>query len=170
MTAATAAPTIATTTAALRLRPCFVDVHGATLKLRAIQAGDCRLRLALVRHLDEREPPRLTGVTIGDHADALNRAVWRECRRQIILRGLEIEITYEYLGHLLLLVLLMFGTRALDLGLLNNRTRRSGTEEARESTAGKAETLIQSQYNSPGSSFNPGRFEFCLFRHLVEGF
>jgi hypothetical protein len=96
-TAATA--TITTATAALRFRTSFVHVHRSTVKFRAVQRGDCRIRLATIRHFNESESTRLTGIPVGDNVDVVDGTVRGESGPQIILRGLKIEIAYEYIGH-----------------------------------------------------------------------
>jgi hypothetical protein len=93
------AATITTATAALRFRTSFVHVHRSTVKFRAVERGDCRIGLATIRHFNESESTRLTGIAVGDNVDVVDGSIRSESGPQIILRGLKIEIAYEYVGH-----------------------------------------------------------------------
>lgn len=81
-TVAATAATVAATAAVLA-RTRFVHGQGAALQVGAVEGGDSRLRLRLVRHLHEAEAPCPAGVPVGRDAGAGHGAVRGKCRFQI---------------------------------------------------------------------------------------
>jgi hypothetical protein len=67
--AASSASTSTSAAAAARLAFArFVHGQSAAVKRRPVERADGRLRVGLAREVDECEPARLTGVTVGDKA------------------------------------------------------------------------------------------------------
>ena len=87
----------------LLTRPGLVDVHGAAVQLTAIQRLDGFGCIVAAGHLDKREAARLAGVTVTHDADPFDRAVGGKCSLKLIFRGLVGKVSYENIGHLLLL-------------------------------------------------------------------
>jgi hypothetical protein len=89
----------AATSTACRLGSGFINVHGSSVQLRAIQLLDGGLGFAAIGHLDESKAARLASVTVGYDIDALDSAVLRESCEQVVLRGLKIEVPHKNIGH-----------------------------------------------------------------------
>src|SRR6188474_711670 len=82
----------------IRLRLRLVHLERTTVHLVAVQALDAAGGIGL-RHLDEAEATRLTGVTIGDQGDRLDRPVLRKQRPDSRFIGGERQVAYVNLSH-----------------------------------------------------------------------
>jgi len=89
--AATTTATIATAAVLARLR--LVDRQRAALQLGAVQGDDRRLRLRLVRHLDEAEAAGATRVAVRRYARGCNRAVRRESGLEVALARVKTKVS-----------------------------------------------------------------------------
>jgi hypothetical protein len=89
--AATAART--KSTAARRLRPRLVYVHGAAVQICAIQRGNCCFRLLAVRHFNKCEPPRLSAVPIGNEINSIDLPKLGKRGFNLCLCGTETEVS-----------------------------------------------------------------------------
>ena len=71
-----AAPSLEAATAAraaaFGTRTGFIHVNGASTQLSSIQSRDCGLRFIGVRHFDESESARLTGLPVIDDGNAID--------------------------------------------------------------------------------------------------
>src|SRR5688572_6291025 len=85
-------------TGPIRLRLRLVHLERTTVHLVAVQALDAAGGIGL-RHLDEAEAARLTGVTIGDQGDRLDRPVLRKKRPDSRFVGGERQVAYVNLSH-----------------------------------------------------------------------
>src|SRR5688572_19372899 len=77
-------------------------VHGqrAALEVGAVHGGD--RRLGPVRHLDEREPAAPAGLPVRHHLGANHGPVLTECFGQVLVRGLERDVSdIQLLTHAL---------------------------------------------------------------------
>jgi len=84
---------------AVGLRLGFVHLQRATVHLVAIEALDGAGGVR-IRHLDEAEAARTTGVTVVDQGDGLDGAVRREQRADGGLVGRERKVSNVDLAHL----------------------------------------------------------------------
>src|SRR5262249_49123069 len=73
----------------------FIHVQGAAVHLGAVELRNRGFRLALVGHLDKRETPGLSCVAIRHDVHAIHVPVLGERRMQLILGGLEAQISNE---------------------------------------------------------------------------
>ena len=89
--ATTTAATIATAAVLARLR--LVHRQRAALQLGAVQRDDRRLRLRLVRHLDEAEAAGAARVAVRRYARARNRAVRRESGLEVAFARVKTKIS-----------------------------------------------------------------------------
>src|SRR5215469_2880551 len=91
---AIASAVAAATAAAASRRPLvgFVDAQRASPELATVEALHRRGRAVRVRHLDECEPARTTGLAVHDHGDRLDLAVLLEGLSQLGLGGGERKI------------------------------------------------------------------------------
>jgi hypothetical protein len=96
--ATTAKPSPATTPTG-RFRARFVHVEGAAIQFGSIQLSDGRLRVLRVGHFYEGKAAGLTGVPVRDDIDSFNVAELGKSREQVLLRGLEAEITDKNVAH-----------------------------------------------------------------------
>jgi hypothetical protein len=95
--ATAAKPSPATPTGRFRAR--FVHVEGAAIQLGSIQLSDGRLRLLRVGHFYKGKAAGLTGVSVRDDIDPFNVAELGKSGEQVLLRGLEAEISYKNVAH-----------------------------------------------------------------------
>jgi hypothetical protein len=103
-TASTAAAETTASTAALPGAR-FVHIDLTAADISTIESRNRALRLAVIRHLDEPETARTSGIAIGDEADAFHRTVRFEQSPNTRFRCAEIQIAYENILHLSLLIL-----------------------------------------------------------------
>lgn len=109
-TAATTAKTTTTTAArrtAIRPRTCFVDVHGSSSKLPAVQSGDCFFGFGVVGHLNKSKASGLTGLAIGHNTDTFNGSVSFKKGTDRVFGRSEAEVSYKNVLHCLLVSLLI---------------------------------------------------------------
>jgi hypothetical protein len=96
---ATTAPPTVFFSAVLYFGTSFVNVNGPARKLRAIQLGNRLVSLIRIGHLYECKASRSSGVTIRHECYSIYLAVLRKELTQVILSGMEIEITNKYVFH-----------------------------------------------------------------------
>jgi hypothetical protein len=80
-------------------RTSFADVQGSAVELLAIQFCDCPIRFRIIAHLNESKASGLTGVSIRDQADTVNRTKCFKHGSNRIFGSPEAEIPYENLFH-----------------------------------------------------------------------
>jgi hypothetical protein len=80
-------------------RACFIHCQGATVEVLAVQIGDRTIRFLGIRHFDECEAARATGVTIRDQVDLQNLSETLEGRPQTVLGRLKAQISYKNILH-----------------------------------------------------------------------
>jgi hypothetical protein len=95
-TAAKPSPATATTG---RFRACFVHVESAAIQFGSVQLSNGRLRILRVGHLYEGKAAGLTRVPVRDDIDSFNVAELGKSGEQVLLRGLEAEISYKNVAH-----------------------------------------------------------------------
>ena len=95
-TAATAATTATTATrrSPVFARPCLVDGQGTTREFSAVKGLDGRFGGGVIRHLDEAEASRLSGIPVGDYSCRLHGTVRRESALKLFLSHLERKIAH----------------------------------------------------------------------------
>ena len=87
--ATVAAKTTTAATAALRLRTCFIDIDGAAAHVAVL----------VVRHFNESEAPRTSGIAVHHDADAIHWPVGLEGLPEFVLICVETEITDKDVFH-----------------------------------------------------------------------
>jgi hypothetical protein len=101
------ATTAAETTAATAAFPWtrFVHIDLPAADIGAVESRNRAFRFAVIRHLHEPETARTSGIAIRDEADAFHRTVSFEQSPNTRFRCAEIQIAYENILHLSLLIL-----------------------------------------------------------------
>ena len=98
--ARSAATPISAPRAPLGLRTGLVYDEVAVTEQTTVEHLDRLCRLLLRGHLDEAEAPGATGKLVRDDPDRFHRPGLREQLAQVLLGGLEGEVTYEqFCGH-----------------------------------------------------------------------
>jgi hypothetical protein len=82
---ATSAAATSATTGPIAARAGLADVKGATVHFFAVQAGDSRLGLGIVRHLNKAEPTGITREVVLDDTDLGYRAKGLELLAKLVL-------------------------------------------------------------------------------------
>jgi len=98
--ATTASAPIATTTAAaLGLGAGFVDVDGAPANLATVEGCDRFFAVFVAGHLDKTETAGAAGIAIGHDAHTVHLSVTFEKLPELILTGIEAEVSYKDILH-----------------------------------------------------------------------
>jgi len=95
---------VATISAAARSTICFgtgfIDVQCSSVKVGAIQSSDCPIAFRVVAHFNESKTSGLSGIPIGDDADAINSAMCCEHGSNRILGSTKAEVSHKNILHL----------------------------------------------------------------------
>jgi hypothetical protein len=98
--AASAAIPSARRSAAFATRPRLIHLELTAAGRRSIQASDRLGRFLVIRHFDESEPARASGLAVHRHVYTRHGAKWFEQRTQLTLTRLKIQIPHKQTLHL----------------------------------------------------------------------
>jgi hypothetical protein len=87
------------TTSAFGFGASLVNGERSSVKLLAVQSGDCFSTLTIIRHLDEAKALGFARVTISHDAYTINGSVRLKQGPDVEFSSLETEISYENILH-----------------------------------------------------------------------
>jgi hypothetical protein len=83
----------------VQLRTGCAHVHRSSVKFDSVYGYDCPCRIGIVRHLQKGEASGLPGQPIRHDPEPLNRPILFENASNVLLGGVQTQISYENIIH-----------------------------------------------------------------------